>query len=193
MSENENENDSNESDANDEGGGSEDKPITFKSQAELDALIGKIVAQRTRKFANYDELAAKAKLAEEAEKAKMSAEERAQTAAKEAAEKATAATDRLRKANLRSEVAYHASQANAADIDTVLALVKERVEFDADDNPVDVKTLIATILTEKPFLVKSEGKFTTTADGGARNSKDRSTMGMDEVMAQRTAGRSSRF
>lgn len=171
----------------------ESKPIVFQSQEELDALIGGIVAKRLRKYADYDALAEKAKAVDEAEKAKMSAEERAQVAAKEAAEKASAATERLRKANLRSEVAYHAADANAADIDTVLALVKDRVQFDDDDNPVDVKKLIAEILKEKPFLVKSDGKFTTTADGGARNSADRSNMTMGEVMAQRQAGRSSRF
>lgn len=190
---NSNDNDNGGDDNGDEGKGAESKPIVFKSQEELDALIGGIVAKRLRKFADYDELAQKAKAVDEANQAKMSAEERAQAAAKDAAEKATAATERLRKANLRSEVAYYAAEANAADIDTVLALVKDRVEFDQEDNPLEVKDLIAKILKEKPFLIKSEGKFTTSADGGARNTPDRSKQTMDEVMASRPAGRNSRF
>lgn len=137
------------------------------SQAEVDAIVQ---ARLTRAVPqDYDELKKKAQAfdaAEEANKTELQKAldraEKAEAAAKDANARADAT---LRRAALMAEAASQ----NAADADTVVALLAsvDTVAIEADGITVKgAKEAVAKLLKDKPFLVKAEGNKPPANSGG---------------------------
>lgn len=102
------------------------QPIT--SQEQLNALLGDRLARERAKFADYDELKAKAEKFDEAEKANLSELEKAT----EANTKLQAELDALKLANLRHEVAAAKGLAPAA-AKHLVGSNREELEASADE------------------------------------------------------------
>lgn len=101
----------------------------------------------------------------------LSEKERAEKERDDAKAAATAATERAKQALLKAEVLHEAR--DTADPETVLELVKGKVQFDDDGNPVGVAEAVKELLEAKPFLNKTEGGAgggnTKGAGGGSGN------------------------
>lgn len=140
---------------------SEPAPITFKSQAELDAIIEARVARAKPK--DYDELVAlrdKVKAGEEAEKSELQKEKDAR------AEDNRKASERVSKADaalIRAELLTEATAQKAADPSIVVALLQGALTVDDDGNVVGAKDAVKALLKEKPILVAG----TSQSSGGA--------------------------
>ena len=132
---------------------SESKTFT---QVELDAIIADRLARNTAKFADYDDLkakAAKVDLADENAKTELQKAldkaAKAETDGKSAVERANAT---LRRAAIYSE----ATKQNAIDGDTIAALLagNATVAVDKDGNVTGAAEAVKALLHEKPFLLK---------------------------------------
>lgn len=140
------------------------------TQAQLDAIIEERALRETRsKFADYETLKQKAAQLDQAEEANktelqkaIDRAEKAEATAKEAQARADAT---LRRAALMAE----ASSQNAADADTVVALLAgvDTIVIDSDGMTVKgAKEAVAKLLKDKPFLVKAEGTKAPGSSGG---------------------------
>ena len=132
---------------------SESKTFT---QVELDAIIADRLARNTAKFADYDDLkakAAKVDLADENAKTELQKAldkaAKAETDGKSAVERANAT---LRRAAIYGE----ATKQNAIDGDTVTALLagNATVAVDKDGNVTGAAEAVKALLHDKPFLLK---------------------------------------
>jgi hypothetical protein len=76
---------------------------------------------------------------------------------------------RLRDKAVKAEVAALAVDLEIVDVETALALVKDRVEFDADNEPANVGGLLKELIKNKPFLVKPKEQRKDLPPAGGRN------------------------
>lgn len=90
--------DATQPDAPEETTEAQDAPNLPKSQAELDAIIQARLTRERSKFADYDDLAAKAARLDEIDAERMTAEERAEARVRAAEEKAAAAEAKVAEA-----------------------------------------------------------------------------------------------
>lgn len=157
-------------------GGTDAKTFT---QGELDAIIAARLAREKpdpevlRKAAEFDKL-------EEANRTEL---EKAQAAAAKAEQKAKDAETRANQTLIRAAIMAEAASQNAADVDTVLALLvgSDAVTIEGDDVK-GAKAAVAKLLKDKPFLAKTT---TPGASGGEFGGVDKATL--DEQIRQAEA------
>lgn len=118
------------------GGGGEggDKPITFKSQADLDRIITDRVNRATSKFADYDDIKKKADQLDQLEVDKLGDGEKVADRISKLENRATtaeAALEPLQQKLLRYEVAA-AKKLDLAHAPRLQGATKEEIEADAD-------------------------------------------------------------
>jgi hypothetical protein len=122
------------------------------TQRELEYELGMRLGRERAKFADYDDLKAKALKWDEGESARLSDIERATKTAEEATQRATAAEQALREERLRNAITGEARTAGAIDPDAVLALVDRGALINAKGEIEGVTEAVATLLESKPYL-----------------------------------------
>ena len=164
-----------------------EKVKTF-TQAELDDILAKRLERATKKFADYDDLKAKADAYAAELEAKRQSEltetERAQELAKQfEAEKAElsalleAERTKAQQERIRNEFTKVASSANIIDIDAAIALSDlSTVEIDDDGKVSGVDDVIKTLVENKPYLVakKHTQPIGTATNGGTSGQSEKS-------------------
>lgn len=163
------------------------KPTTF-SQAEVDRIVQERLGREKQRFADYDDLKAKASKFDDLDAASKSELQKATERAEAAEKRATEAADRAKASDIRSAVTAAATTAGAIDIDAVLALIPSNAVTVGDDGRVTgADTAVKALLESKPYLV---GRFTGrngSAEGGARGEE---ASGSDmNALIRRAAGR----
>lgn len=183
----------------DDDGGDDSKGEKSFTQAEVDAILAKRLKRVDTGLskAEIQELRDKAKKHDETVLASKTAEEQAQEKAKEAEQRATAATANVRKKSLRAAIAEACSASSITDVDVVRALITtsdEPIEYDDDDEPIGIADRVKAIVKARPALKGS--KFDTGGDGGGKppaiNYSDNAyleTLPMDQWMAARAEGK----
>lgn len=161
------------------------EPAKTLTQDEVDRIIQERVARERAKYADYDDLKAKAEKADELEAEGQSELEKARSAAEKAAQGQTAAeqkaTEALQQAQetvRRAAVVMEAAKAGAVDPEDVHALLSARgFAFTKDDKKLEVtigddgqvtgaEEVVNAFLEEKPNLVGETPPG--PGDGGAR-------------------------
>lgn len=151
------------------------------TQAQLDELIAKRIERERKKFADYDEIKAKAdEYAAELEakrQAELTETERAQELAKQFEEEKNALTaqlEALRKQSEQERICNEftkvASSANIEYIDDAIALADlSAVSIDEDGKVVGMDDVVKTLVENKPFLVAKKQKqpIGTATNGGS--------------------------
>jgi hypothetical protein len=139
-------------------------PRTF-SQAELDAVVRDRLARERAKYADYDDLKAKALRFDELDASAKSDLQKAQEAAAAAEQRAKTAEDRARTTLLRSTVVAEAVRAGAVDPDAVAALLPaDAITIGDDGAVVGAAEAITALLEAKPYL--RAATTTPPASGG---------------------------
>lgn len=176
-----NETEGTEPEANEAGASSEK---TYKTQAEVDAIVRDRLARERSKYTDYDELKAKAAKLDELEAASQSELEREKAARERAeAEKAKA----LETANVRlvnAAILAEAAKNNVKSPELLMgALDKSAMTVGDDGQVTGVEDAVKAALDKYPELV---GKTTATgsADQGARGG------GPDAITREQLAGMS---
>lgn len=152
-------------------GGSEPKKLEF-TQDELDRIIADRVARAKPK--DYDDLVklrdAKA-AADEKEKSDLQKEKDARVAAEAKAAETEAKANRIL---VKAAITTEAAAQNAADADTVFALLAGDESITVDGETVKgAKQAVKKLLEDKPFLVKTT---TAGASGGEFGGNDAKTI-----------------
>ncbi len=140
------------------------------TQAELDAIIATRLAREKpdpevlRKAAEFDKL-------EAANQTELERATKAREAAEQKAKDANARADRIL---IRAAIMAEAASQNAADTDTVVALLNgsDAVTIDGEDVK-GAKEAVAKLLKDKPFLVKVRAPG---ASGGEFGGNDQTTL-----------------
>lgn len=109
------------------------------TQADIDRIVKDRVGKERQKFAGFDDLKAKAQKLDEIEQAEASEAEKAARRAEQAEAKVTAATERLRRANLMAALADEGVVGAKAKAATRLL---DDVEFDDADEPTNLAEAI---------------------------------------------------
>lgn len=145
-------------------------PMLTLTQAQLDAIIEERALRETRsKFADYETLKQKAAQFDQAEEANKTELQKAVDRAEKAEEAAKAANARADATLRRAAIMAEAASQNAADADTVVALLAavDSIIIEGDGITVKgAKEAVAKLLKDKPFLVKAEGPKTPGNSGG---------------------------
>lgn len=184
-------------------GGTTGEPPTDKTftQTELDRIVQDRLARERGKFADYDELKAKAGKLDELEAANASELEKAVKRAEEAEARASSSTQRANALALRSAVVAEANRSGAIDADAVFALIsKDSVTVGDDGQVTGAEDAVKALLEAKPYLVGTTAPAGTTgsADGGARSASagtpqltrdDLKTMTSAEIVTAKAEGR----
>lgn len=165
------------------------------TQAELDEIIADRLKRATKKFADYDDLKAKASEYEaqlQAQReAEMSEVEKAQEQAKQFEEQLTALTAQLeaertkaQQQAIKNEFIKVASSANIVDIDAAIALSDlSTVEIGEDGNVSGVDDVVKALVENKPYLVaKKQSQPIGTATNGGTNGQTEKTA--DQLLAE---------
>lgn len=158
------------------------------TQAEFEEALKKRLERERKKFADYDELKAKAdEYAAELEakrQAELTETERAQELAKQFEEEKNALTaqlEALRKQSeqerIRNEFTKVASSANIEYIDDAIALADlSAVSIDEDGKVVGMDDVVKALVENKPFLVAKKQKqpIGTATNGGSGGQSEKS-------------------
>jgi len=167
---------------------SADKPQEkMLTQTEFEEALKKRLERERKKFADYDELKAKAdEYAAELEakrQAELTETERAQEIAKQFEEEKNALTaqlEALRKQSeqerIRNEFTKVASSANIEYIDDAIALADlSAVSIDEDGKVVGIDDVVKALVENKPFLVAKKQKHPigTATNGGGQQYHDK--------------------
>lgn len=138
------------------------------TQEELDALIAKRLDRVSKKYADYDEVKAKAdEYARELEskrQAELSEIERAQEVAKQFEEEKQALATQLetiktqaKQERIRNAFTKAATKANIEYVEDALVLADlSQVDVDEDGNVVGVDEIVEALAESKPFLLKKK-------------------------------------
>ncbi len=159
-----------------EGDDPENEPKTVP-QSEVDRIVKDRLARQAAKFADYDELKAKAEKADELEAAGQSETERLQAQIKKLererdtaiGERDTARTD-LQAVRVESEI-RKALPKDVVDADAVLQLLpRDQVTVGDDGQVTGHEDAVKALLEAKPYLVgpPTPARPTGPRDGGAR-------------------------
>jgi len=158
------------------------------TQAELDELIAKRIERERKKFADYDEIKAKASEYEaqlQAQReAEMSEVEKAQEQAKqfetqlqELTAQLEAERNNARQQAIKNEFIKVASSANIIDVDAAMALSDlSAVEIGEDGKVNGVDDVIKTLVEHKPYMVakKQTQPIGTATNGGSSGQSEKS-------------------
>ncbi|MDF1596956.1 MAG: hypothetical protein P1T08_12830 [Acidimicrobiia bacterium] len=152
----------------DTGKSDEDNSKTF-TQEDLDRVVADRLRRERSKYADYDDLKAKASEFDKAQEEQKTELEKA-TERAAAAEKAKADTDqRIKDALTRSMVITRAATKDIHDLDAAWRLLDtSTIEYGEDGQPTakSVDEAIDVLVTEKPYLKKVAG--TGSGDQGLR-------------------------
>lgn len=175
------------------------------TQAQIDEMITKRVDRERKKFADYDELKAKAdEYAAELEakrQAELTETERAQELAKQFEEEKNALTKQLEdlrkqseQERIRNEFTKVASSANIEYIDDAIALADlSAVSIDEDGKVVGMDDVVKALVENKPFLVAKKQKQpigTATNSGGQQyHDKPAEQLLLDAMLKARRSGK----
>jgi len=146
-----------------------DKTFT---QADLDRIVQDRVARERKKYADYDDLLAKASQLDEIEQAKLSEIERAQQERDAALARATELETDMFASRLHSSILAEASKADRGLVDPAAAIEfltgsdVELLEFDEQGSPTNMADAMDKLLTKRPYLAGQ--RSTPSADQGAR-------------------------
>jgi hypothetical protein len=139
-----------------------DKTFT---QADLDRIVQDRLNRDRAKFADYDDLKAKATKLDELEQANKTELEKVLARAEAAEKRAAEASERANKSAIRSAVISAATSAGAVDPDAVMALIDHNALTIGDDGQVTgAEEAVKGLLESKPYLV---GNAHTPAPRGA--------------------------
>lgn len=162
---------------------------TTYTQGQVDAFIAEERRRTAARFGDYD--ATKARLAE-LEAAGQTELERAQTQAKDAEARASAAAAQRDALTVRSALTAAAARAGALDPDIVVALLASDLTVsESGEVNGNVEALVTKLLEEKPYLKNGGGPARIgSADQGAhsggRPASSTPSQAMDDLMrAQR--------
>lgn len=172
------------------------KPVT--SQEQFDRMVQERIARERQKFADYEELKAKAAKLDELEQQNATELERAQKAAAEA----QAAYERLqteaRETRLRAAIIAEAAKPDrkVVDPDAVVSLIdRSALEIDDAGVPTNIAEAMDSLLATKPYLVAqapTRGSADQGARGGSKNQltrDDLKSMTSAEIVKAQTEGR----
>ncbi|WP_060210510.1 hypothetical protein [Sporosarcina koreensis] len=160
------------------------EPQKAISQAELNEIIEKRLARERAKFADYDDLKAKAEAFEEEkariEREKLSEAERLQAdlaaeqkAKEELAAQLTSMQEQAEKERIQAAFVRKASEAGIKYTDAAVKLSDlSALKFNDDGDLDGIDSVINALITDNPFLVVSEPKKPKIIGGG--------TLGGDE-------------
>lgn len=152
---------------------------------DMNRIVQDRLHKERQKYADYEDLQAKAAKLAEIEEANQSELEKAQQRAEEAERKATEAQQRARDALVRSSVIEAATKANAVDADSVLGLLDTSgIEIGDDGRVEGVEGAVKALLEAKPFLVghpPTPGSPGGTAEGGARGGTTEDSPELGEI------------
>lgn len=155
------------------------------TQAELDRVVGERLArERTTKYADYDDIKAKAARFDELEASQKTELEKERAAREASDKKAADAVTRANDALMRSAVIAAASKANVVDADAAFALIdKSKLTVSDDGSVIGVDDTLKALLVERPFLVGKATSPTPTGDagGGARGDAVPGQLTRDEL------------
>lgn len=189
-------------DAGDPKDASEASAKTF-TQADLEHQIGLRLARERAKYADYDELRAKAERLDEIEAANQSELEKAQQRAEQAEQALEQIKVEMRSTRLRAAIEGAARDLGAVDASDVFALVdKDQVTVGDDGQVTGAVEAVKALLEAKPHLVGNQtapAPAPGSADGGPRGSSDRdrprqltradlSSMSPEQIVAAEEAG-----
>lgn len=162
-------------------------PKSF-SQADVDRIVRERLARaKAEPPSDYEDLKAKAAKLDEIEAASKTELEKAQEAARVAAEREKAALDRANVALRRSAVVAAAVKAKAVDPDAVFALVDPSQVTIGDDGQVTgAEDAVKALLEAKPYLVGST-QSAGSADGGARGGAPAHSASLEDAVNRRLA------
>lgn len=149
----------------------EPKPITFKSQEELDAIIEARVARAKPK--DYDELVALRDKVQEAEAKQKTDLERAREEAAQAKTTAQTATERANAVLRRAAILVEAAAQNAVDAETVALLLanSDSITVTDDGEVKGAKQAVKALIAEKPFLARGKAPDTSGGEFGGQEAK----------------------
>lgn len=157
------------------------------SPEEIERIIAGRVNKVHQKYADYDDVKARAAKADELEQAQQtetdklrSKAEREQEKRAAAEDKATKALERAHTALMRAAVVGAAAQANAADPNDVFTLLdKSALSIDDDDTVTGAQEAVEALLKAKPHLLKrTAGGF----DGGRQGSPASAGVSMNDLI-----------
>lgn len=181
------------------------EPAKTFTQEELDKVVADRIARERKKYdryADYDEVKKKAeeyeKLAEEKRLADMTAQQRAEEAAKKAQEErdqfhAELERERaqIRREKIENEFIRLATSANVAYTDDALRLADlSAVEIGEDGKPVGVDAIVAKLVQDKPFLLAPKTQPRTV--GGPSNPAPGDTHKTSEQLLREAADKARR-
>lgn len=139
------------------------------SQADVDRVVADRLARERAKFADYDDVKAKATKLDETEAASQSALEKAQTAAATAEARAVKAEESLSATRREVAIMGAASSAGAVDAAMVAALLArdDSIVLGADGIVTGATDAVTALLTSKPFLATAAPGSPTPPAGGS--------------------------
>lgn len=127
------------------------------TQAELNQIVKDRLARAESKFADYEDLKAKAAKLDEIEEANKSELEKARDEAEKAKAEAKAAADRANQVMLKSAVIAKASALNFIDAEDAFALLpKDSLSLSEDGQVEGLEEALKTLAEAKPHLLKSD-------------------------------------
>jgi hypothetical protein len=159
-----------------------DKTFT---QADLDRIVQDRLNRDRAKFADYDDLKAKATKLDELEQANKTELEKLLARAEEAEKRAAEASERAIQSARRVALVSAATAAGAVDPDAVLKLVDADALTIGDDGQVTgAEEAVKALLESKPYLVGSNNNTPAprgAVEGGPRGSGSPKQLSRDDL------------
>lgn len=148
------------------------KTLTL-TQEQLDAIISERALRETRtKFADYDELKAKAAEFDKAKEAEKTELEKAQAAREKAEAKAKEAEARANATLVRAAIMTEAATQGAVDPEVVTALLAGDATITVENDTVKgAKEAVKALLKDKPYLVKAATPGRSGGEFGGNDGK----------------------
>lgn len=171
---------------------SESKPGRTFTQEELDALVSERLRRESAKYADYEDLKAKAGQYDESQKAQQTELERAQGELKTEKERGQQIEANANAKLKRASILAEAGVQDAADPEVVVAVIlaseaSADIAVDKDGNVTGAKEAVKKLLKEKPFLVK--GSSTPGASGGEFGGTSSKTLAEQITEAEKAGDR----
>lgn len=163
------------------GAGDQHQDKTF-TEEQVNKIVQERLAREQKKYADYDDLKAKASKFDELDEQNKSelqkANDRAAKLERDLADATAAAQDSL----LRSAVISEAAKRKVVDPDAALALVdRSLLEFGDDGSPTNIADAMDQLLKAKPYLVGGGTGTRGSADLGARGGDGKGQLGRDAL------------
>ena len=127
-------------------------PKTF-TQDEVNAMMGRVRSEERSKFPDYDKLRARAKVADDLERASLTEKEKASLAAAEWQRKAVDAEGRAADMAIRADIRVQAVLKGIVDPDAAVALIdRSGIEYSDENGVKGVADALDALISAKPYL-----------------------------------------